>query len=50
METGWRLVRRNDVAVRAVLVNGQVAFAAGGEGNGLGTERGFGAVLRAPTA
>jgi len=41
-----RLVRRNDRAVRAVLVNGRLAWADGEPGTGLGSERGFGAVVR----
>lgn len=42
-----RLVRRNDDAVRAVLVNGRVAARRGVPAEGLGTERGFGQVLTA---
>lgn len=41
-----RLVRRNDRAVRAVLVNGRVAWRAGEKAPGLGVERGFGQLLR----
>jgi N-acyl-D-aspartate/D-glutamate deacylase len=41
-----RLVRRNDRAVRAVLVNGRLAWADGEPGTGLGSELGFGAVVR----
>jgi N-acyl-D-aspartate/D-glutamate deacylase len=42
-----RLVRRNDRAVRAVLVNGNVAFEAGARSPELGRSRGFGRLLRA---
>ncbi len=41
-----RLVRRNDEAVRAVLVGGRQAFADGTVAPELGRERGFGQVLR----
>jgi len=41
-----RLVRRNDEAVRAVLVNGRIAWRGAEAGEGLGRERGFGSVLR----
>ncbi len=41
-----RLVRRNDRAVRAVLVNGRVAWQEGAAGDGLGDEPGFGQLLR----
>lgn len=42
-----RLVRRNDRAVRAVLVNGRVAWREGAASPELGRERGFGQLLRA---
>ncbi len=42
-----RLVRRNDAAVREVLINGRVAVSAGQPAAALGHERGFGRVLRA---
>ncbi|MFW6049555.1 MAG: N-acyl-D-amino-acid deacylase family protein [Myxococcota bacterium] len=42
-----RLVRRNDRAVRAVLVNGRQAFRDGQPVPELGRRKGFGAVLRA---
>lgn len=42
-----RLVRRNDGAVRAVLVNGAVAWESGAPSNDLGKRSGFGRVLRA---
>jgi N-acyl-D-aspartate/D-glutamate deacylase len=42
-----RLVRRNDRAVRAVLVNGRLAWRAGEKAPALGVERGFGQLLRA---
>ncbi|MFW5924574.1 MAG: N-acyl-D-amino-acid deacylase family protein [Myxococcota bacterium] len=42
-----RLVRRNDGAVRAVLVNGRLAYEGGRPRPELGVERGFGSVLRA---
>ncbi len=42
-----RLVRRNDRAVRAVLVNGRVAWRDAAAAPGLGSERGFGRLLRA---
>jgi N-acyl-D-aspartate/D-glutamate deacylase len=42
-----RLVRRNDRAVRAVVVNGRVAWRDAAPAPGLGTERGFGRLLRA---
>lgn len=41
-----RLVRRNDAAVRAVLVGGRVAARSGQPAAGLGAERGWGQVLR----
>jgi N-acyl-D-aspartate/D-glutamate deacylase len=41
-----RLVRRNDSAVSAVLVNGRVAFENGVVDPALGRERGFGQLLR----
>ena len=41
-----RLVRRNDAAVRAVLVNGRIAWRDGTPGDGLGAEPGFGQLLR----
>lgn len=41
-----RLVRRNDGAVRAVVVNGRVAWQGGAPAAELGVERGFGRVLR----
>jgi N-acyl-D-aspartate/D-glutamate deacylase len=42
-----RLVRRNDDAVRAVLVGGRVAARGGKKAEGVGVERGFGRLLRA---
>lgn len=42
-----RLVRRNDAAVRAVVVNGRVAVESGQVRPEVGRERGFGQVLRA---
>jgi N-acyl-D-aspartate/D-glutamate deacylase len=42
-----RLVRRNDAAVRHVLVNGRVASRGGRPDPALGQAQGFGAVLRA---
>jgi N-acyl-D-aspartate/D-glutamate deacylase len=42
-----RLVRRNDRAVRAVLINGRVAVEEGQPVPALGRERGFGRLLRA---
>jgi N-acyl-D-aspartate/D-glutamate deacylase len=42
-----RLVRRNDAAVRAVLVNGRIAARHGRASPTLGSARGFGQVLRA---
>jgi N-acyl-D-aspartate/D-glutamate deacylase len=42
-----RLVRRNDRAVAAVLVNGKVAVEGGRVGEDVGRTRGFGQVLRA---
>lgn len=42
-----RLVRRNDAAVRAVFVRGRLAWDGASPAEGLGRERGFGAVLRA---
>lgn len=42
-----RLVRRNDSAVRAVLVGGRLAWDGASATEGLGRERGFGTVLRA---
>ncbi|MCY1060513.1 amidohydrolase family protein [Nannocystis sp. SCPEA4] len=42
-----RLVRRNDAAVRRVLVAGRTAWSAGAFAPELGRERGFGTVLRA---
>ncbi len=42
-----RLVRRNDEAVRVVLISGRLASAHGVPGPGLGTDSGFGQVLRA---
>jgi len=44
-----RLVRRNDAAVEAVLVNGRVAARRGEAAPDLGRERGFGRVLRVGT-
>jgi N-acyl-D-aspartate/D-glutamate deacylase len=40
-----RLVRRNDATVRAVLVNGSIAWTPDGPAEGLGSERRFGSVL-----
>lgn len=40
-----RLVRRNDAAVRHVLINGRIAFAEGAPTDTLGHEPGFGQVL-----
>lgn len=45
-----RLVRRNDAAVRAVLVNGAVAWRSGAPSGELGERPGFGRVLRARLA
>ncbi|WP_163997494.1 N-acyl-D-amino-acid deacylase family protein [Pyxidicoccus caerfyrddinensis] len=42
-----RLVRRNDAAVKAVLISGREAVQDGGLSPALGRERGFGRVLRA---
>jgi N-acyl-D-aspartate/D-glutamate deacylase len=42
-----RLVRRNDAAVRAVLVAGRLAWDGASATEGFGRERGFGTVLRA---
>nr|MCH9686981.1 amidohydrolase family protein [Deltaproteobacteria bacterium] len=42
-----RLVRRNDGAVRAVLVNGRVAYTPGQFADDFGQARGYGRVLRA---
>ena len=42
-----RLVRRNDAAVKAVLISGREAFHEGSVTPSLGRERGFGRVLRA---
>jgi N-acyl-D-aspartate/D-glutamate deacylase len=42
-----RLVRRNDRAVRAVLINGRLAVEGGQPVSALGRERGFGSLLRA---
>lgn len=42
-----RLVRRNDAAVRHVLIRGRMAWTAGALTPELGRERGFGGVLRA---
>ncbi|NTX40431.1 amidohydrolase family protein [Myxococcus sp. CA033] len=42
-----RLVRRNDAAVKAVLIAGREAVSAGTVSQALGQERGFGRVLRA---
>jgi N-acyl-D-aspartate/D-glutamate deacylase len=42
-----RLVRRNDEAVRAVLINGKLVAERGAPAPGFGTLRGFGRVLRA---
>jgi hypothetical protein len=42
-----RMVNRSDAAVRAVLVNGKVAFEAGRVVPELGAERGFGTFLPA---
>jgi len=41
-----RLVNRNDAAVRAVLVNGRLAWDGSAIGTGFGSEPGFGSVLR----
>ncbi len=41
-----RLVRRNDRAVSAVLINGRVAVEAGAVAPAVGSERGFGRLLR----
>ena len=41
-----RLVNRSDGAVRAVLVNGRIAWDTTGRADGFGTEPGYGAVLR----
>jgi N-acyl-D-aspartate/D-glutamate deacylase len=45
-----RLVRRNDRAVRSVVVHGRIAYADGGLVSELGRERGFGEVLGARRA
>ncbi|GHG92573.1 amidohydrolase family protein [Comamonas sp. JC664] len=42
-----RLVRRNDAAVKAVLISGREAVTESGVSPALGQERGFGSVLRA---
>lgn len=42
-----RLVRRNDAAVRAVFVNGKLAFEGGRLSEGLGRDAGYGRVLSA---
>lgn len=42
-----RLVRRNDAAVRRVLINGRAAYAEATAADALGRDRGFGQVLRA---
>lgn len=42
-----RTVRRNDAAVRAVLVSGRVAYASGRFAHALGRARGYGTLLRA---
>jgi N-acyl-D-aspartate/D-glutamate deacylase len=42
-----RMVNRSDGAVRAVLINGRVAFAGGAFDGALGRETGFGRVLPA---
>lgn len=44
-----RLVRRNDAAVKAVLISGREAVQDGSPSPALGRERGFGRVLRAQT-
>lgn len=41
-----RLVRRNDAAVPAVVINGRIAAERGRKAAALGSERGFGSVLR----
>jgi len=45
-----RLVRRNDDAVRAVLIGGRIAWRGGEASPALGKERGFGSVLRVNAA
>lgn len=42
-----RLVRRNDAAVRAVLVGGRLAYTPASFAEGLGRDRGYGTLLRA---
>lgn len=42
-----RLVRRNDAAIRQVYISGRLAWSGDGPAEGLGTEAGFGTVLRA---
>lgn len=44
-----RMVRRNDAAVRAVLVSGRVAYTPGKLAEDLGRARGYGTLLRART-
>lgn len=44
-----RMVRRNDAAVRAVLVSGRVAYTPGRLADDLGHARGYGTLLRAST-
>ena len=41
-----RLVRRNDAAIRAVLISGRVAWTGAGPSEALGCQSGFGSVLR----
>ncbi len=43
----YRVVRRNDEAIRAVVIGGRLAFANGSVEEAFGRERGFGRVLRA---
>jgi N-acyl-D-aspartate/D-glutamate deacylase len=45
-----RMVRRNDAAVRTVLVSGRVAFTQGQLADALGRTRGYGTLLRATTS
>ena len=45
-----RLVNRSDGAVRAVLVNGRIAWDTSGRADGFGTEPGYGAILRGQRA
>lgn len=46
IESVQRLVNRGDGAVRAVLVNGRLAWGADGRADDFGVQHGFGKVLR----